>query len=189
MSDAPRLTQAEIEVYRNIGLCITEWASVETQLFCLCSFALQISTQRVAIIYYRTPTIDARLSLTDELVRTALPQRQKKNGGHDPAIVKEWAGIVSDCRALLPIRNHLAHWPIVKGVHLELSKEKSGQTVRILSKKEMIEISMGLAEIHRGNDGKDPIKPTDLPGYHRRVAAIRKALMSFYQKISAMPPQ
>ena len=29
-------------------------------------------------VYYRTPTLDGRLNLTDELVRTVLPIREKK---------------------------------------------------------------------------------------------------------------
>lgn len=58
-----------------IGTCITAWAKVEEQLFGICEHCLGARTDRAAIVYYRTPTIDSRVLLVDELVRTVLPKR------------------------------------------------------------------------------------------------------------------
>lgn len=99
----------EDEFYQWVGRCIKEWARAEGTLFDICHRILRTELKRAAIVYYRTPTIDARLSLADELVLTALPQRQRHDGGHDHPDVVRWKQIVKDIRELLPIRNILAH--------------------------------------------------------------------------------
>jgi hypothetical protein len=95
-----------------VGKCITSWAGVEDHLFEICVQSLGATKQRTAIVYYRTPTIDARLKLTDELVRTVLPRREKEDGGHDHADVKIWESLRKKIVDLLPIRNRLAHHPV-----------------------------------------------------------------------------
>jgi hypothetical protein len=99
----------EGEFYQWVGRCIKEWAKIEDMLFEICRRILRTELKRAAIVYYRTPTIDARLSLTDELVLSVLPQRARQSGGHDHPNVTEWRQIVKDIRELLPIRNILAH--------------------------------------------------------------------------------
>ena len=61
-----------------VGYCITPWADVEEHLFEICGKALACAKERAAIIYYKTPTVDARLSLTDELARSVLPKPKRK---------------------------------------------------------------------------------------------------------------
>jgi hypothetical protein len=46
--------------------------------------------EQSAIIYYRTPTLNARLGLTEEIVQSVLPKRPKKSGGHYHPSVKAW---------------------------------------------------------------------------------------------------
>jgi hypothetical protein len=101
----------EREFYQRVGQCITEWANVERQLFRLCSFALGTGPERAAIIYYRTPTLDSRLDLVAELIRTKLPRRIKADGGHDHPLVTEWTTIIKYVKALLQTRNFIAHQP------------------------------------------------------------------------------
>jgi hypothetical protein len=50
--------------------------------------------------------------LVDELIRTVLPERERKDGGHDHDDVKIWERLCKEIGALLPIRNRLAHHPI-----------------------------------------------------------------------------
>jgi hypothetical protein len=76
---------------------------------------------RAAIIYYRTPTIDARLQLADELVRTVLPKRGKNDGGHDHQDVKIWNELRKEINSLLPIRNRIAHHPVTGATYPEFS--------------------------------------------------------------------
>ena len=60
------------EFNKAIGQCITQWALVEEELFQICWRVLQCALEHAAIIYYRTPNLDARLSLASELVESDL---------------------------------------------------------------------------------------------------------------------
>lgn len=114
MAEPPEKTMQELgdEFLQMIGNCITEWAAVEEQLFEICLMCLGSPRDRAAIVYYRTPSIDARLSLADELVKAALPKRTRKDGGHDHADVAHWRELEKECRGLLPVRNRIAHHPV-----------------------------------------------------------------------------
>jgi hypothetical protein len=93
----------------HLGFAITEWAHIEAELFQVCEAIMQTRRKLVAIIYYRTPTLDARLTLTDELILAIAPER--KSGSHPHPTIKLWSKLKSDIRDSLPIRNQLAHSP------------------------------------------------------------------------------
>jgi hypothetical protein len=95
-----------------VGKCITSWSRVEDHLFEICHKVLGCTKRRAAIVYYRTPTIDARLSLTDELLLSLLPKKDPPIGGHDHADVRAWNDIRKSIIALLPDRNRIAHHPV-----------------------------------------------------------------------------
>ena len=95
-----------------IGFCITAWAKVEEELFDVCQKCLGTPRTQAAIVYYRTPTLNGRLELVDELVLAALPQRERKSGGHDSAEVKAWRTIKADLADLLKTRSRIAHHPV-----------------------------------------------------------------------------
>jgi hypothetical protein len=97
------------EFYALLGRCIAAWAYIDDALFGIMRLCLAPHYEQSAIIYFRTPGLDIRLGLTDELVRSLLPGRDKKPGEHDPASVKEWDAIYDDMKALLPERRRLAH--------------------------------------------------------------------------------
>ena len=94
----------------NVGRCITSWAQIEEKLFDLCVIALKAPKKQTAIVYYKTPTIDSRLALVDELITAALPK--KKSGDHSTGAERLWDGITTEFRKLLPERNALAHFPL-----------------------------------------------------------------------------
>src|ERR1700731_2781989 len=100
------------EFFQRVGQCITQWSEIENELFRLCHLSLRCTLRRAAIVYYRTPSIEGRIALTDELIKSFLPQRDKKAGSHDHPSVKEWKDIISEIRSLLPQRNMIAHSPI-----------------------------------------------------------------------------
>jgi hypothetical protein len=85
---------------------------VEARLFDLCHLALRTSQECVAIIYYRTPTINSRIELVDELLSTILPKKEKTSGSHDHPAVKEWKEIKKRIIGHLPVRNSIAHHPL-----------------------------------------------------------------------------
>lgn len=96
-----------------VGLCITEWAIIDEDLFHCCLKVFDADPQHVAIVYYRLSGLEARIALTDELVLTVLPQRDAKGGGHDHAVVKEWRALKEAIRDANGIRRQLAHNPRV----------------------------------------------------------------------------
>jgi hypothetical protein len=173
MGDKPDLSDTEAAFYQYIGICISEWANVETQLFRLCAFVLKASTQHVAIVFRRTPTLETRLKLADELVMTVLPKRERQDGGHDAPIVIEWKAIQQEFRELMETRNHLAHWPVVRGTSVKIAMNPSTLDMEILSHEDTLEMSQSLTELHRGTGKKDGIKPTDLPGHHSKVIGAK----------------
>jgi hypothetical protein len=73
---------------------------------------LKTSDEKTAIVYYRTPSLSARLELLDELVRATLPRKLRKSGGHDLPIVKSWKDIYGEAKNLLGTRRRIAHHPV-----------------------------------------------------------------------------
>ena len=145
------------EFYRLIGKCIKEWAHVENELFEICVLALKVPRKQAAIIYYKSPSIDARLNLADELLPASLPppQRPKKDGGHDPPLVSRWKKISGDIRELLPIRNLLAHAPVrqVTSTRPRPSLAQKGAPAGVTFLPTWLEVAMSANEELRGRGG------------------------------------
>jgi hypothetical protein len=95
-----------------VGYCIAEWATVDEELFLILRNCLGPYEQS-AIIYYRTPGLDVRLSLTDELVLSVLPEKDRQSGGHDDPSVQSWKKILGQFRTLLSVRRRIAHLPVI----------------------------------------------------------------------------
>jgi hypothetical protein len=104
------------EFHMRVGYCIAAWAEVDDELFRIFRDCVGPYEQS-AIIYYRTPGLDVRLSLTDELVKSVLPKPAKKSGGHETAELKAWKKAIANFRELLAIRRRIAHHPIAIRQH------------------------------------------------------------------------
>ena len=115
VSQSPKIRE---KFYQQVGQCITTWAWIEDSLFSLCHVALGCHKERAAVVFGRTPTLETRLALTDELMRSVFPKEGRKNGGHDPQIIKEWAEIQQKLLKLAPVRNAMAHRPVTEVVRL-----------------------------------------------------------------------
>jgi hypothetical protein len=101
------------EFFELLGRAIVAWSYVDDELFRIFSECLyQGASEQAAIIFYRTPTLDARIKLTDEIVRSILPGRARRSGGHDHLSVKQWRSLLNEIEALLVIRRSLAHHPV-----------------------------------------------------------------------------
>lgn len=159
-----------------IGICITTWAKIEEHLFRICERCLGARTDRAAIVYYRTPNIDSRVQLVDELVRTMLPKREKKSGSHDHQDLKEWDDLRKNIVELLRIRSRIAHHPVVArgdfgvpgGVGLLQAKTWH------ISDAERLRV--------RSSD-VPPLKQDDLVNHSRDVHAIATRLTKFLREI------
>jgi hypothetical protein len=114
MSEPPekRMQQIADEFMSMRGNCITQWAHVEEELLEICLASLGCTRERAAIVYYKTPSIEARLTLVDELVTTVLPKRVRRSGGHYHPDLKSWKIVRDSVRDNLPTRNRLAHHPV-----------------------------------------------------------------------------
>jgi hypothetical protein len=162
------------EFYTMVGRCIKTWANVEDAVFKLCEFALQAPRKQVAIVYFRTPALDARLELTSELMLSVLPQRTRQSGGHDHPDVKRWNTLIADIKSLLPTRNMLAHAPVVEKVHVDISLSTLESWIKIaLSEHEKLrgrKITMGSAIIG----------VAEMQSHHKAVIALVNRLNDFY---------
>ena|SRR5215831_8197282 len=93
------------EFHKWMGYCISAWAQIEEHLFNVCWKCLgSPQKEPAAIVYYRTPGVNARLGLIDELVKSALPKPERKSGGHQHADVARWELIEEKIRFELAIR-------------------------------------------------------------------------------------
>jgi hypothetical protein len=108
------------EFFKWVGICIKEWAKIENELFELCKIVLDTDPKRVAIVFYRTPSTEGRILLTDNLLETLWP---KKPGEHDSPELIEWISMRQEIQKLLPVRNLLAHAPIRYGISAKLQTE------------------------------------------------------------------
>jgi hypothetical protein len=159
------------EFFTWLGKCITAWALIEEHLFEICIASLAAERHRVAIVYYRTPTLDARLSLTDELVRTVLPLRDPPDGGHDPPDTITWGNIRREIVGLLPVRNRLAHHPVT---HKELGPAPTLQRWAMPIINSWYESYVSEAEKLRGKH--ENIKPLTAPDLSRHRADVEMVI-------------
>jgi hypothetical protein len=176
-----------------IGLCITAWAKVEEYLFAVCEECLGTRTDRAAIVYYRTPTIDARIKLIDELVRTRLPTRERKSGGHDHPDLKEWDDLRKDTLALLSTRRRIAHHPVKARTEMEQAMivteagealvTEAGEALVALKEKTWLEIYSSEAERLRPGTGEvSPLKFDHLVQHCSSVQEIARRTAEFLRK-------
>jgi hypothetical protein len=150
---------------------------LERQLFRLCNSALGAGPECAAIIYYRTPTLDSRIDLVTELIRTKLPRRKKADGGHDHPLVTEWTTIIKDVKALLQTRNFIAHQPHKETEHWVWTDEESGEATS------WVEIYRNFHERLRKKSKKTAIMAYSLPSHHAQLLKVTSDLSKFHDKI------
>ena len=122
MSDQPPKTLQELgeEFHLMIGECVAAWAQVDDELFRIFLECLGAPAPQCAIIFYRLPGLDVRFNLTDEIVRSVLPPRARKQGGHDHPSVVAWTKAKQGSakakdrgyQHLLAVRRRIAHQPV-----------------------------------------------------------------------------
>jgi hypothetical protein len=174
------------QFYMIIGQCITHWALVEAELFQICWRTLQCALEYAAIIYYRTPNLDARLSLASELVESIF---RKPNRPREPAPdeLKQWRATVKEFRNLLEVRNQIAHHPV-------------WPTFRVVENNRVdisgFEIYASQHERHRARGLKPPLQINALQ-YHLvatnqlafRLMQFRNAIVTHAQAFASQAPR
>jgi hypothetical protein len=163
--------EAETAFLRAVGLCITQWAFVDRQLFRLFRFGIGAPTHRAAIVYYGQQSLGRRLNQVDDLLRSAFehPDNEK--------ILEEWQRLKGGMNELLPLRNIIAHQPVrrlgtsdgkkavyIYGIYLEPYQ-------RVLKKNA------------KGWGGKNAIETDDLIKHSVEVVTLEDNLKAFARKI------
>jgi hypothetical protein len=162
------------EFYLLMGNAISNWARVEVYLFKVCRAALGATTQRTAIVYGRTPTIQGRRLLVNDLLETRLPVRVQ-NGGTEHPDTREWRGITETMQALLPVRNQIAHRPMEP--HIDWDEGEDGSP----GKTELwFEITTSEHERARYGGPKGSLNVTDLQNHIRDVWLLKERMADFY---------
>ncbi len=162
-----------------LGYCIAEWGQVETELFRLCWTALRCRMHQAAIVYYRTPTMDSRLSLTSELIASHFPK--PKSGDHPPKELRTWAKLESTIRSELKVRGRLAHHHT--GARQELL-ELPPETGADVFAWEIFESYVSYAESLRGkHDERPSLKEADLIDHLRQVSEFSRQLDEYYHRV------
>ena len=114
MTNEPSEMSAEDRFYMMMGRCIAEWARVDDELYRIFEQCLGPPKQS-AILYFKMPGLEVRMTTTREIVLSVLPEREKKDGGHDHPSVKSWKAIEKRFKKLLPVRRRIAHLPVGQG--------------------------------------------------------------------------
>lgn len=101
------------EFYTHVGRCIKRWADLEGYLFEICDWALNGERSLSAIVFFRTPSIDARLTLVSDLLkRTLVGQKRDPKFPQNPTNLEIWSKLEKRIRVRLEFRNMLAHQPV-----------------------------------------------------------------------------
>lgn len=181
------------EFHSMVGVCITEWANVDNELFRIFQKCVGPYDQ-CAIIYYRTPGLDARLNLTDEIVLSVLPPKDRESGGHDHPDVKAWKTAREGFTQLLSIRRRIAHHP----VQIRTESVASGSVLGAGVVGQIVfgqpstpppswfELYESAHEGRRGRGGpKPPLRLEDLAEHLTEVVHLRDRLYLFYYEVLA----
>jgi hypothetical protein len=166
------------EFYMMEGQCISEWAVTDEVLFLLCHRVLRCAVEHAAIVYYRTPTIDARLSLVSDLIRSVTP-KPRRDGEHAHPDQRTWNEIEKEFRDLLSIRNRIAHEPVWPTFRAGYDKEFQAPRVLVSG----FELYASQHERSRGRAEKPPLRIDELRSHLVATSQIAGRIQSFRQDI------
>jgi hypothetical protein len=158
-----------------LGRAVAEWANVEERLYGLVLLVLGCDPRHGAIIFYRTPTLEQRLQLLDDLLKTVFPQPSDNPGAHDHPDYRDWCNLMSDLRREMPIRNRLAHQPVGLWADVYQHDESKEITIGPL----LIGTSNSHAEALKKGKSDIPLRLEDIDAHTKRVMAFPERLLSF----------
>ena len=171
------------QFYAALGRAITDWANLEAELFEITASILGCARERAAVVFYRTPTIDSRLTLTSDLIKSLLPRHLP--GKHPPPLAKEWKVLQSDIKDNLPIRNRLAHDPAAPVVNVYKSIDG-----KVLKKR--IRQASYMSETQRLRNPDQPLNALgieDIRAHITVVSSLINCLRNFRDVAFAKPPK
>ena len=113
MAKKPIMTMTEEaqKFYAALGQCITMWSHIEGRLFLVCNLCLRSDEAIAAIVFFRTPSLEARISLSNDLVTQRLQPEPLRSGQHPPKLLKLWSKVHAELKQNIFFRNYIAHQP------------------------------------------------------------------------------
>ena len=166
------------EFHMAIGQCIAAWARVDDELFGIFRDCVGPYEQS-AIIYYRTPGLDVRFALTDEIVRSVLPKRPKRSGAHEHPSVKAWDAARDGYQELLATRRRIAHHPV--GIRSE--PFRVGMPIGV-EPPSWFEIYVSQHErLREKSSDLPPLNVSDLKSHLAAVVALQARLHRFFHEV------
>jgi hypothetical protein len=169
------------EFYMMAGQCISQWAATDEALFILCAKILRCTVEHAAIIYYRTPSLDARLTLTADLVESVIPKPTKSGEKAHPD-QKLWRDIEKSCRDLLQIRNRIAHEPLWPTFTMGYDEDLEGNRVFLAG----FELYASQHDRSRGRAEKPPLRIAQLKAHLAAVNLISNRIHIFGRDVLSM---
>lgn len=163
--------EAETAFLRSVGLCVTQWAFVDRQLFRLFRFGIGASTHRAAILYYDQNTIGRRAGQINNLLKSAFEEPGNENW------LKAWESLHQRLRDLLPIRNVIAHQPVQR------MGTSDGQKAIYVYAIYLEPYARHLKKRRNVHGDKQSLKTEDLIQHSNDVAALESDLHDFANKI------
>lgn len=168
------LQEASDEFYMWIGHCITDWAATESVIFQIFWKSLGCKEEQAAIVYFKSPSLETRFTLTQELVLSVLPKTESGKPIHPD--LKAWNAIVSTLNDLKTVRNRIAHHPIAAYVAIS----DPGDILEF-----WFENYVSPEERLRGKHNNiKPLVVEDLKSHHLSALSLTTALKRFYERLS-----
>ena len=170
---------SEDEFHRLVGACIKRWAGIESAMFDICDLTLDAGRRLAAVVFFRTPNIESRLTLVSDLLYARLLPNGLKSGEHLPPTLKRWEKIEQLVRDNIPFRNFVAHNPVT-ATHTGVYTGVPGTTPEDYVTYFVWEI------VEHGDDAQRPrsrppkIKKADLPA----MEAHLEVTSTFYKTLS-----
>jgi hypothetical protein len=176
----PTLEEEQREFYEAVGRAITGWAELEDVLFQMTMVILGCSKERAAIVFYRTPTIDSRLTLTSDLINSFFP-RHKAGEPLDPRI-GSWRELQADIKEHLHTRNRLAHHQV--GTIVQVYEDRSGGALF-----DLVHASYASPSelLRKPGQSLDPLTITDVQRHIEIISKLANRLRNFDRREVSRP--
>jgi hypothetical protein len=149
---------------RLVGDCITRWAFTDRSLFDLFRAALNLDLKAAGVIYYRLHTLNSKLQLTESTIKlVALPKT-----------LEQWKTCKKEMDDLLPIRNVIAHHPMLATTDSTPNRTRHRYSIRVEP-----------YEVHAGYRSSRMIDIKILRKHAKQVDALTHRLMAVEPLIAA----
>lgn len=161
---------AEEEFLQALGLCVSQWAFVDRQLFRLFRFALQTATHRAAIIYYGQRTLGQHVQAVDKLLGQNISPAQYDD---------DWKPLRRRLEALVAVRNVFVHQPTRRLHTARNGKAVYEYAIHIEPYEKLLNRRV------KGLKDKDHISVDDLKMHARQVHDLEDDLITLVKKLSS----